>query len=135
MVAAHKGTGDVGPMFRQAKQVIGRVRSMIISDGAANFAEAHRDKYAPRNFLLKDSVHESHVWMDGYTDNSQMESLNSDTVRLRKKVVCWFKRKDPAAPAGLHVCHSRVRPHSGGRTAVLRARRQARMSRAPASRR
>ena len=57
-------------VFRKAKQVAGKVPSKLISDGASNFAEAHKDEYAPRNFLWKDSVHESHIRMDGDPNNN-----------------------------------------------------------------
>ena len=113
MVATHKGTDDVRPMFRQAKRVAGKVPSKLISDGAANFAEAHSDEYAPRNFLWKDSVHESHIRMDGDTNNNQMESFNGNTIRLREKVVRGLKREDSAILAGLQIYHNHVRPHLG----------------------
>ena len=113
MVAARKGTDDVRPMFRQAKRVAGKVPSRLISDGAANFAEAHRDEYAPRNFLWKDSVHESHIRMDGDLNNNQMESFNGNTIRLREKVVRGLKREDSAILTGLRLYHNFVRPHLG----------------------
>ena len=86
-VATHKGTDDVRPMFRKARKVAGKMPSKLISDGAPNFAVAHHDEYAPRNFLWKDSVHESHIRMDGDTNNNQMESFNGNTLRMREKVV------------------------------------------------
>ena len=69
-VAAHKGTDDVRPMFNRARDAAGKIPSKLISDGAGNFAEAHRGEYAPRNFLWKDSVHESHIRMDGDLNNN-----------------------------------------------------------------
>ena len=52
-VATHKGTDDVCPMFRKAKEVTGKIPSLLISDGASNFAEAHGREYAPKNYLWK----------------------------------------------------------------------------------
>lgn len=112
-VATHKGTDDVRPMFRKAKQITGKIPSKLISDGASNFAEAHRDEYAPKNFLWKDSVHESHIRMDGDVHNNQMESFNGNTIRLREKVVRSLKKDDAALLAGLKVYHNHVRPHLG----------------------
>ena len=113
MVAAHKGTDDVRPMFRKAKKVAGKVPSKLISDGAGNFAEAHRDEYAPRNFLWKDSAHESHIRMDGDTNNNQMESFNGNTIRMREKVARGLKNEDAAVISGLQTYHNHVRPHLG----------------------
>lgn len=113
LVATNKGTDDVRPMFREAKKVAGKVPSKLISDGASNFAEAHKDEYAPRNFLWKDSVHESHIRMDGDLNNNQMESFNGNTIRMREKVVRGLKDEDSALLAGLQAYHNHVRPHLG----------------------
>ena len=64
-VATHKGTDDARPMFRKAREAVGRVPSLLVYDGAENFAEAHRDEYDPRNHLWKESRHEPHIRMDG----------------------------------------------------------------------
>ena len=112
-VATHKGTDDVRPMFRKARMVAGKVPSVLISDGASNFAEAHHDEYAPRNFLWKGSVHESHIRMDGDVNNNQMESFNGNTIRMREKVIRGLKRGDSAILAGLQIYHNHIRPHLG----------------------
>ena len=110
-VATHKGTDDVCPMFRKAREVAGKVPSLLISDGASNFAEAHGREYAPRNYLWKDSRHESHIRMDGDLNNNQMESFNGNTLRFREKVTRGLKREDSAILSGLQVYHNHVRPH------------------------
>ena len=116
-VATHKGTDDVRPMFRKAKESAGKVPSLLVSDGAANFAEAHHDEYAPKNHLWKDSRHEPHVRMDGDIHNNQMEYFNGNTIRLREKVIRGLKKEDSAILAGLQVYHNHVRPHLAlGRT-------------------
>ena len=112
-VATHKGTDDVRPMFRRARDVAGKTPSKLISDGAANFAEAHHDEYAPRNYLWKDSVHESHIRMDGDLNNNQMESFNGNTIRIREKVTCGPKSENSAIRAGLQIYHNFIRPHLG----------------------
>ena len=112
-VATNKGTDDVRPMFRKARQVAGKTPSKLISDGASNFAEAHRDEYAPRNYLWKDSVHEPHIRMDGDPNNNQMESFNGNTLRMREKVTRGLKSEDSAILAGLQIYHNHVRPHLG----------------------
>lgn len=112
-VATHKGTDDVRPMFRKAREVAGKRPAKLRSDGALNFAEAHHAEYAPRNFLWKDSVHESHIRMDGDTNNNQMESFNGNTLRMREKVTRGLKREDSAIISGLHIYHNFLRPHLG----------------------
>ena len=112
-VAEHKGTDDVRPMFQQAKKVAGKIPSQLISDGAANFGEAHRDLYAPKNFLWKDSEHISHIHMAGDVSNNQMESFNGNTVRLGEDVIRGLKKEDSAILSGLRVYHNHVRPHLG----------------------
>lgn len=112
-VAEHKGTDDVKPMFRKAKEVAGKVPSVLTSDGAANFAEAHRDEYAPKNYLWKDSVHISHIHMSGDMNNNQMESFNGNTYRLREEPTRGLKKDDSAILAGLRMYHNFVRPHLG----------------------
>ena len=113
LVATHKGTDDVRPMFRKAKKVAGKTPSRLISDGASNFAEAHKDEYAPRNFLWKDSVHESHIRMNGDLNNNQMESFNGNTIRMREKVIRGLKKEDSAMLAGLHAYYNHIRQHLG----------------------
>ena len=113
MVATHKGTDDVRPMFRKAKEVAGKTPSTLISDGARNFAEAHKSEYAPRNFLWKDSVHESHIRMDGDQNNNQMESFNGNTIRHREKVTRGLKNEDAAILSGLQAYHNHIRQHLG----------------------
>ena len=81
MVAEHKGNDDVEPMFKKAKELAGKVPSRLVSDGAANFAYAHRKQFAPKSAMDKESTHERHIHMDGDTNNNQMESFNGNTVR------------------------------------------------------
>ena len=94
MVSEHKGTDDVAPMFEKVKKVAGKIPAQFVSDGAANFAEAHKKQYAPKNFLHKDSEHVKHIHMAGDTNNNQMESFNGNTVRHRENVVRGLKRED-----------------------------------------
>ena len=113
MVAEHKGNGDVEPMFKKAKDLAGKVPSRLVSDGAANFAYAHRKQFAPKNPGDKESVHERHIHMDGDMNNNQMESFNGNTVRQREKVTRGLKREDSATITGLMLYYNNVRPHQG----------------------
>lgn len=86
MVATHKGNDDVEPMFEKAKEVAGKVLGQLTSDGASNFAHAHKKQYAARNYLHKDSEHIRHVHMAGDINNNQIESFHGNTVQHRK----WY---------------------------------------------
>ena len=113
MVAKHKGNDDVAPLFKKAKEVAGKVPAKLVSDGAANFAHAHRRQYAAKSFMHKESVHESHIHMAGDLNNNQMESFNGNTVRLREEVTRGLKTEDAAILTGLRLYYNCVRPHLG----------------------
>ena len=111
MVAKHKGTDDVAPMFEKAKRLAGKVPEQLVSAGAANFAEAHREQYVAKNFLHKESDHVRHIHMAGDMNNNPMESFNGNTVRLREETARGLKKEDSPILSGLRVYHNFVRPH------------------------
>ncbi|MBI1657441.1 MAG: IS1/IS6 family transposase [Thaumarchaeota archaeon] len=111
MVSENKGTDDVKPMFEKARHITGKVPQTLVSDKAANFHEAWRDLYAPRNYLQKQTTHINQVEFDGVHHNNQMESFNGATIRHREKVTRGLKRDDSAIIAGLQVYHNHIRPH------------------------
>ena len=113
MVAEHKGTDDVRPMFKQAKKVAGKIPTTLISDKAANFHEAWKEQYRAKNFLHKDTRHVNEVAFDGIHHNNQMESFNGATLRHREKVTRGLKRGDSGIITGLRLYHNFVRPHLG----------------------
>lgn len=113
MVATHKGNDDVMPMFKQAKTIAGKVPEQLTSDGAANFAHAHKKQYAAKNFLHKESTHNRHIHLTGDMNNNQMESFNGATIRHREKVTRGLKREDSSIISGLRIYHNFIRPHQG----------------------
>lgn len=113
MVTANKGIDDVTPMFKDAKHLAGKVPERLVSDGAPNFARAHREIYQPKNFTQPPSEHIRHIHMSGDRQNNQMEAFNGATVRLREKVTRGLKKEDSAILDGLRVYHNHVRPHLG----------------------
>ena len=113
MVAGHKGNDDVAPMFKQAKQLAGKVPEQLTSDGASNFSHAHKKQYAAKNFLHKESKHERHIHLAGDMNNNQMESFNGATLRHREKVTRGLKKDDSSIISGLRIYHNFVRPHLG----------------------
>ena len=113
MVAEHKGTDDVRPMFKQAKKVAGKIPTTLISDKASNFHHAWKEQYRAKNFLHKDTWHINEIAFDGIHHNNQMESFNGATLRHREKVVRGLKREDSGIITGLRLYHNFVRPHLG----------------------
>ena len=113
LVAEHKGNDDVEPLFRAAKKHASKVPDRLISDGAPNFAHAHKRQFASKNLLHKESFHVSQICMAGSHNNNQMESLNSNTVRLREKVTRGLKRDDSVILTGMRTYHNHLRPHEG----------------------
>ena len=113
MVAEHKGTDDVTPMFRDAKRLAGKVPEQFVSDGAANFAEAHKKQYVAKNSLHKESEHVRHIHMAGDMNNNPMESFNGNTVRLREEAARGLKKEDSPILSGLRIYYNHVRSHLG----------------------
>ena len=94
MVSEHKGNDDVSPMFADAKKKAKKVPTTLISDGAANFHHAWKKQYKAKNFLHKETEHHRHIHLSGDMNNNQMESFNSNTLRVREKVVRGIKKDD-----------------------------------------
>lgn len=92
MVAEHKGTDAVAPMFTEAKRLAKKVPTTLISDKAGNFHEAWKGQYRAKNYLHKDTFHINEIAFDGIRHNSQMESFNGNTVRLREDVIRGLKK-------------------------------------------
>ncbi len=46
-------------------------------------------------------------------NNNQMESFNSNTLRMREKVVRGIKKTDSAIISGMQIHHNYIRPHQG----------------------
>lgn len=112
MVAEHKGTDDVKPMFEKARDISDKVPATLVSDGASNFHDAWRDPYASKNFLHKHTTHINQVEFDGEHHN-QMVSFNGNTLRHREKAVRGPKKVDSTILSGLQLYHNFVGDHLG----------------------
>ncbi len=113
MVSEHKGHDDVSPMFVQAKKKAKKVPKTLISDGAANFHHAWKKQYKAKNYLHKKTEHRRHIHLSGDMNNNQMESFNSNTLRMREKVTRGIKKDDSAILKGMQIHHNYIRPHQG----------------------
>ena len=51
--------------------------------------------------------------MAGSHDNNQMESFNSNTVRLREEVTKGLKGDDSVILTGMRTYHNHLKPHAG----------------------
>ena len=85
MVATHKGNDDVEPMFKEAKQVAGKVPTTLISDKAANFHNAWKQQYKAKNFLHKDTEHIHDVALTAYIITTRWSSLMAPHYGTVKK--------------------------------------------------
>lgn len=115
MVADHKGTDDVRPMFKQAIEVTGKIPKTLISDGAENFHEAYRSEFKqPSNPYGEgeSAVHVREIRMAGSVHNNKMERQNGE-VRDREKVMRGLKNPDSPVLKGYQIFHNYVRPHEG----------------------
>ena len=113
MVLERKGTSDAKRLFEEARDVGGKVPTWLVSDGAGNFHAAWNDLYRAKNFLHKETVHESHIHMAGDLNTNQMESFNGNTVRLREAAARGLKSEESAIITGLWLYHNFVRSHLG----------------------
>jgi putative transposase len=115
LVAEHKGTSDVRPMFREAARRAGKKPDTLISDGAANFHRAFKKEY--RTVWAESPNHIRDIRVDGSVHNNKMERMNGE-VRDREKVMRGLKNIDSPILKGVQVYHNFIKPHMGlgGRT-------------------
>ena len=72
----------------------------LISYKAANFHHARKTQYRAKNFLHKGTHHINEVAFGGVHRNNQMESMNGNTIRQRKKIVRGLKRENSGIITG-----------------------------------
>ena len=107
-VADTKYTSNIQPLFKDAKQIAGKRPNTVITDGAANFADAFNKEF----FTLKDprTRHISHIRLQGDHNNNKMELMNVE-VRDREKVMRGLKRNNTPILTGYQLFHNYFRPH------------------------
>ncbi len=109
LVAANKGTSDVRPMFREAKEIAEKRPKTLISDGAANFHEAYMKEYWTAKKEGR-TEHVQHIRLAGDMHNNEMERMNGE-VRDREKVIRGIKKEDSPTLKGYQLFHNFIRPH------------------------
>jgi putative transposase len=107
-VADTKYTSDIRPLFAHAKEIAGKRPNTMITDGAANFADAFKKEFFTINNPR--TRHISHIRLQGDHNNNKMERMNGE-VRDREKVMRGLKRKDTAVLTGYQLYHNYFRPH------------------------
>ncbi len=107
-VADTKYTSNIQPLFKDAKQIAGKRPNTVLTDGAANFADAFNKEF----FTLKDprTRHISHIRLQGDHNNNKMELMNVE-VRDREKVMRGLKRNNTPILTGYQLFHNYFRPH------------------------
>ena len=74
-VTEKKGTSDVRPLFREARERAGKKSMLLITDGAANFAEANKKEYQTR--YAEGSInHVRDIRIDGTVHNNKNGRMN-----------------------------------------------------------
>lgn len=81
-------------MFQRVNQVTNKMTVHLVQDSTSNFAEVHKDEYAPCNHLWKESLHGPHICMTGDQNNNQMEGLNGGMLQMREIMVHGLKTED-----------------------------------------
>ena len=115
MVADHKGTDDVRPMFKAAIEATGKIPKTLISDGADNFHAAYYSEFKHPSNLYgegESATHIREIRMAGVVHNNKMERQNGE-VRDREKTMRGLKNADSPIIAGLQIFHNYIRTHEG----------------------
>jgi putative transposase len=109
-VADTKYTSNIRPLFARAKEITGKRPKTMITDGAANFADAFKKEFFTINNPR--TRHISHIRLQGDHNNNKMERMNGE-VRDREKVMRGLKRTNTAVLTGYQLYHNYFRPHEG----------------------
>jgi transposase-like protein len=120
-IAENKGTSDVRPMFREAREITEKKPESLISDGAHNFHRAYMKEYWTAKAAGR-TQHISHVHLAGDMNNNKMESFNGE-LRDREKTTRNLKTVETPILKGMQLYHNYFRPHMGldGDTPASRA--------------
>jgi putative transposase len=110
-IADNKGTSDVRPMFREARQIAGKKPKTLISDGAYNFKIANRKEYCTQ-IKANTTEHIRHIRIQGDHNNNKMESFNGE-LRDREKTTRNLKTVETPILKGMQLYHNYFRPHMG----------------------
>ncbi len=74
-VAENKGTSDVRPLFREAKEIAQKIPKTFITDGANNFHDAYRKEFWPQFGEKESATHVREIRMDGIVHNNIYDAL------------------------------------------------------------
>jgi len=110
-VTEKKGTGDVRPLFQQARERAGKKPNLLITDGAPNFALANKREYQTR-YANDTTNHIRDIRFDGTVHNNKMERMNGE-VRDREKTMRGLKNIDSPILKGVQLYHNFIKPHMG----------------------
>jgi len=108
-VADTKGSADIRPLFKQAKELAQKKPHTLITDGAFNFHSAYKHEFRRENEALT-IQHVRHIRMQGDHNNNRMERFNGE-IRDREKVMRSLKKADSPILTGCQIFHNYVRPH------------------------
>jgi putative transposase len=107
-IADNKYTQDVQPMFKEAKDLMGKKPAILISDGASNFHNAYMREYWTRK--NPKTEHIQHIRLQGDMNNNKMERMNGE-IRDREKTMRGIKKMDTPILPGYQLYHNFIREH------------------------
>ena len=110
-VTEKKGSGDIRPLFQEARQRAGKKPMLVITDGAPNFHKAYRKEYRTREIEGR-TEHIQDIRFNSPIHNNKMERMNGE-IRDREKVMRGLKNTDSPILRGYQVFHNFIRPHMG----------------------
>lgn len=109
-IGRFKGTHSVRSMFKMDMRIRGFVPQEVRTDGATNFASAHKHEMLGGSDGLK-SIHIRHIHLDGDRNTNLKESHNS-TVRIFERS-CRGLKTPHTTYMGMHQIHyNHARTHS-----------------------
>jgi len=108
-VADTKYQHDARNLFRNGKQIAGKVPRTLITDGLPAYHIAFQKEYWTNKDRPK---HVKIITLRGDHNNNKMERFNGE-VRDREKVMRGLKHKTTPIITGYQIYHNYIRPHMG----------------------
>jgi putative transposase len=109
-ISNKKFTEDVQPLFREGKELKGKIPDILISDGAPNFHVAYQKEYWSR--VRPRTSHVRHIHLQGDMNNNKMERFIGE-IRDREKTMRSLKKADSPILKGTQQYHNFFRQRVG----------------------
>lgn len=112
-VADGKQTHDARYVFREAKEIAGKIPETLITDGLHSYKEAFRKEFLTTTTPKAQHINAIKLSGKAHTaNNNKMERINGE-IRDREKTMRGLKIKETPILQGMQVYHNFIRPHEG----------------------